>query len=166
MSPSRIYHVLKHGSLRIFFMLKVYVHWISVENDEFVQENVKFSNQAKTFGQAFSDFSPLSKKGATEGPVLLFLPFKSFWLCPVRFLLTIQFKLLLLIWWNNSWTLNRCWFIFYSKGALRSCCRYWSRNKRCGLRHCLKSWYVIKVSKSMFCFFFFVIVSPTIDRCN
>lgn len=34
----------------------------SVENDEFVQENVKFSNQAKTFGQAFSDFSPLSKK--------------------------------------------------------------------------------------------------------
>lgn len=34
----------------------------SVVDDKFVRDSVKFSNQATTFGQAFSDFSPSSKK--------------------------------------------------------------------------------------------------------
>ncbi|KAK4398410.1 hypothetical protein Sango_1316500 [Sesamum angolense] len=43
----------------------------SVVGDEFVREPVKFSNESTTFGQAFSDFSPLKKKGKeSSAPVV------------------------------------------------------------------------------------------------
>ncbi|KAL0443494.1 UNVERIFIED_CONTAM: hypothetical protein Slati_2072100 [Sesamum latifolium] len=43
----------------------------SVVGDEFVREPVKFSNESTTFGQAFSDFSPLKKKGkGSSAPVV------------------------------------------------------------------------------------------------
>lgn len=34
-----------------------------MEGDEFVRDPVKFSNQSTIFDQAFSDFSPSTKKG-------------------------------------------------------------------------------------------------------
>nr|GMD58050.1 uncharacterized protein LOC109229147 isoform X1 [Ipomoea batatas] len=38
----------------------------SVVGDEFVRDPVKFSNQSKTFGQAFKDFTSRSKKGCVS----------------------------------------------------------------------------------------------------
>ncbi|XP_024034403.1 uncharacterized protein LOC18054188 isoform X2 [Citrus clementina] len=35
----------------------------SVVDDKFVRESVRFSNESTTFGQAFSDFFPGSRKG-------------------------------------------------------------------------------------------------------
>lgn len=48
----------------LVFLCQTYFCCISVEDNKFIKEPVKFSNQATTFEQAFSDFFPGSKKGS------------------------------------------------------------------------------------------------------
>ncbi|KAK6946762.1 hypothetical protein RJ641_000235 [Dillenia turbinata] len=43
----------------------------SVVNDEFVRDPVKFSNQTTTFGQAFNEFIPHSKKGKESSATIV-----------------------------------------------------------------------------------------------
>lgn len=94
-----------------------YFPWISVVNDEFVRDPVKFSNQSTTFGQAFSDFYSGSKKGSPCN-LCYFLLFNIFYVNSISVVLFCGR-------WSWKMRVGSCWINYNTNNCAKYIPCHW-----------------------------------------